>query len=142
MAYPELISTMSVRNDASPLSLASGSTEEHILFIGGTARRLMVCVTTAVVSTGNVVVSFFKRSGPGVSSGQVSLGTISIPPAALVGSVYYKEIESPDFAPGQALFIQVSTAAAGGGAVGAGVMGVDLFHRPEASLNVASMIPG
>lgn len=140
MAYTELIPNMAFRNDASPSSLASASAEEHSVMVGMTVRRLMVHITTAVVSSGNVVVTFYKRSAPGVSAAQVTLGTIVIPPAALVGSVYYKDIESPDFTPGQALFVQVTTVAAGGGAAGAGMYGANIFHREEAAPNVSAMI--
>lgn len=85
-------------------------------------KRVSFVVTVATVSTGGIVLTFYKRpvAGGGVTTSQVSLGTITIPTAVAAGSVYYLDISGATLQPGEALECDVTTAAAGGGAAGSG----------------------
>lgn len=101
-------------------------------------KRLSFVVTVATVSTGGIVLSFYKRpvAGGGVTTNQVLLGTITIPTAIAVGSVYYLEISGSVLQPGEALECDVTTAAAGGGAAGSGYfLPQEVEENPDTGLN-------
>ena len=103
-------------------------------------KMMKALITTAVVSTGAVSVVFYKRSAPGVSAAQVTLGTLLIPAASVVGAVVYKSVTPVEFLPGNALAFEVTVAAAGGGAAGGALYGFDYEDSPEQPANVSSMV--
>jgi hypothetical protein len=88
-------------------------------------------ISTQTVSSGNIVVTIKKRNGIGVSAGEVSLGTITIPTGALVGKVYGKYIDPSVFGIGDVIAFEVTTAAAGMGAAGAGFSMIQVNYSPE-----------
>jgi hypothetical protein len=96
-------------------------------------------VTTATVSTGNIVVTVYDRTSPGVSSGQVTIGTLTIPTAVAAGTVYYKGLEY-SVAPGHSVEFDVTTASAGGGAAGAGYCGFKSSVSSEDERNVSTFV--
>lgn len=103
--------------------------------------RLYALVTTAVVSTGAVVIAFKARTAPGVTAGQVTIASVSVPAGSTVGQVVYKEGFAPyAMNPGMALAIEVTTAAAGGGAAGGAVYGFEFQDSPEQPANITSMV--
>lgn len=97
-------------------------------------------VTTATVSTGNIVVSVFQRPTYGSSSGQVLIGTLSIPTGVAIGKIYYKPVESVKVVQGSQLAFACSTAAAGGSAAGAGKCNFKAFMAVEDPKNVSQMV--
>lgn len=102
--------------------------------------RLMAIVTTAVVSTGAVVVKFWRRPTFGSTASQVLLGQLSIPAGTAAGKVLYKDISPTQVNPGEEISFEVTTAAAGGGAAGGAVYELELSDSPEAGGNQANMI--
>lgn len=104
--------------------------------------RIMLVVSTQTL-TGLVapVVTFWARPTPASSSGEVSLGTLTIPSGSTVGQVIYKDIESIKIPPGYDLCVEVTTAGTdGGSAAGAGFVGFKGFSNPEDPRNVAKMV--
>lgn len=111
-------------------------------------KRYAFVVTTAVVSTGNVVLAIYKRKSPGQAAGQVQVGTISIPNGAAVGDVYYEDFSDAgnlvaSLQPGESIECDVSTAAAGGGAAGQGIfVPEEIEESPEIVANLSNHIKG
>lgn len=105
-------------------------------------QRAGLMITTAVVSTGAVVVNVIARPTHGSTSGQVVLGTISVPGGAVVGATYYKDFADnlTIIQAGYELVFAVLTAAAGGGAAGACLPMAVLDYDPEVPLNQASLV--
>lgn len=113
----------------------------HIAIQSLIVRRLAFEITTAVVSTGNVVLTFYKRPTPGSSSGQTTIGTISIPTLAAVPNVYWKDVAGVKFQPGEEFACDVTTASAGGGAAGAGFpVHEEVEESPEEVANFSNHI--
>jgi hypothetical protein len=102
--------------------------------------RLMNVVSTAVVSTGAVVLRFLYRPVPNSAAGQVILGTLSIPAATAAGICVYKDIDPVTCAPGGQIVQEVTTIAAGGGAAGAGVPCYEANHDPDYAPAQSSML--
>lgn len=104
-------------------------------------KRVSFVVTVATVSSGGIVLTFYKRptAGGGVTTGQTSLGTITIPAAAVAGAVYYLDISGATLQPGEALECDVTTAAAGGGAAGSGYfLPQEIEEAPDAGPNYSN----
>lgn len=125
-----------------PGSLASAAVISEHACIGERVaiQRVAVAVSTAVVSTGAVVVTVRNRPTVGSASGQSTITTLSIPAGTAAGKVVYKDINEALIAPGGSIVFEVTTAAAGGGAAGAGVCGYVASEDPEFKLNESSMI--
>lgn len=122
------------------LSSAAVDTKSLLYTEGGEVRRLEVYLTTATVSTGNIVVKFYYRPTKGSSSAQVTLGTLTIPTAIAADKVYYKDI-TPYLLPSQSeVAFEVTTAAAGGGAAGACIWDVIVNYSAETEANVSKMV--
>lgn len=105
-------------------------------------KRVGVKVVGAITSSGAIVVTVRKRPIPHSSSGQSSLGTITIPAAAAVGASYYLELDEDlnTFRPGEQLALEVTTAAAGMGAAGTAVAWIDAEDNPKALIDDTSFI--
>lgn len=120
---------------------ATGVHGEYLVMRKVNVDRLYALITTAVVSTGAVVIAFKARSAPGVTAGQVTIASVSVPAGSAVGKVVYKDGFDPyEMNPGQALAIEVTTAAAGGGAAGGAVYGFEFQDSPEQPANITSMV--
>lgn len=102
--------------------------------------RLEFPISTAVVSSGNVIVTFKQRPVIGSASGEVTLGTLSIPNGAAAGQVYYKDIDPVMCKEGQEIIAEVTTAAAGMGAAGNGQAIVVVQEDPEVAANNSNMV--
>lgn len=96
--------------------------------------RLLATVTTATV--GASTITYRKRPTPGSATGQSSLGTITIPGSATVGSVYYKDISPEVLEPGCQVVFEVTSAATSGEAV----YGIEGHEKPEYVGNESAMI--
>ena len=125
-------------------SLTSAAVDTKTLLYQENAevRRLMFYITTATVSSGSIVMRMLYRPVFGASTNQVVLGTLTIPTAVAADVVYYKDITPYNglIGPGTIAF-EVTTAAAGGGAAGAGVWDVVAVGLdPEAPLNLPKLV--
>lgn len=103
---------------------------------------LAFLVSTAVVSTGAVVVQYILQPIIASSSGQTILGTITIPAGTAAGQVYRNNIgDGAVLLPGYTIQVNVTTAAAGGGAAGAGyAMFEDVAESPESPVNFTNSV--
>lgn len=105
-------------------------------------RRVGIKVVAAITSSGAIVVTIRKRPTPHSSSGQSSLGTITIPAAATLGDSYYLELDEDQntLKPGEQVALEVTTAAAGGGAAGKAVAWIDAEDNPQELIDDSTFI--
>jgi len=101
-----------------------------------TLSRIMFQVTTAAV--GSPVVSVYARPTYGSTSGQLLIGTLTIPVvgSAPVGSIVYKNVESVKIPQGYQLAFNVSSA----GSAGAGYCMFKAFMSSEDPKNITAMV--
>lgn len=104
-------------------------------------QRIALLVTTAMSSSGAAVVTVYSRPTHGSTTGQVSLGTLSIPAAATAGQCYYKDISDNasgnPVAAGQEIVFSVTTAST---SAGAGIPMVLVDDDPEVPLNQSNLV--
>jgi hypothetical protein len=115
---------------------------EYIAMNKVAIRRVYFCVTVATVSSADIQVAFKKRPTIGSATGETTIGTLKIPTAKAAGTVMYLDIDE-DLAPllaGQSLALEVTVAAAGGGAAGQGYYGFDLVDSPEYAANMSNLV--
>ena len=103
-------------------------------------RRLAFTLKTAVVSSGSVVITFKRYPTHGSSAGAVTMGTVTVPAAALAGKCYYKDISAVKVSPSEMVVAEVTTATAGGGAAGDGTAWIETEDSPEDVRNNTNMI--
>jgi len=113
---------------ASSASVAPGSLTsaaviaEHACVSGQVEiRRVAIAISTATVSTGNIVVTVRNRPTLGSATNQTTVTTMTIPSGVAAGQVYYKDVNQSVVQPGGSLAFEVTTAAAGGSSAGAGL---------------------
>lgn len=106
-----------------------------------TVVRIGAVVTTAVVSTGNVVIDFDKRVTTDSDTGRVTdgVGQLKVATATGVGKVVYKDVRV-NLDAGDQVVVAVGTAAAGGGAAGGGRYFFEYVPREETAANQADMV--
>jgi len=108
---------MAVANSVADAAFAA-ATRNHPA-TPATVRRLWATVTT-VISTAASVITFTYRPTPGSATGQVTLGTLTIPNTTAVGKFLYKNLTSAQkIMPGGELVASFS-----GGSAGAATLGV------------------
>ena len=105
-------------------------------------NRLMFVITTLVASDTTLgVLEFNRRPTPGSATGEVALGTLTIPDASAVGAVIYKDIDGVQFNPGDELsFEHTVQCADGSSAAGAGYYGFNFEDSPEDVTNITEMV--
>ncbi len=99
--------------------------------------RLLFTIETVVSSSVSAVVKFWRRPALSSTSGQVSLGTLTIPTGAAVSKTYYKDISPVTVFPGDQITYEVTTAAT---STGKGFANVELADNPEAAGNQTNMV--
>lgn len=105
------------------------------------SRLLLIVSTTTLTGTAAPVVTFYARPTFGSTSGQITLGTITVPSASVAGAIIYKNIESVKIPAGYTIVANLSTAGTdGGSAAGAGFVGFNAFMASEDPRNVAVMV--
>lgn len=142
MAY-EMISNVKLPVGAqAEIDLTSAAVQSfsHVLQEFARVRRIQAKVTTATVSSGSIVLTIRRRPTFGSSSGQSTLGTITIPTAIAVNAIYYKDITPVNCSRGDQVVVEVTTAAAGGGAAGKAVFDFLADYDPESALNDSNMV--
>jgi hypothetical protein len=103
-------------------------------------QRVAIAISTAVVSSGGVVITVKNRPTIASATGEATITTLTVPAGTAAGKVVYKDINEALIVPGGSLVFEVTTAAAGGGAAGGGIYGFVASEDPEYKLNESSMI--
>jgi hypothetical protein len=135
--YTELVPNLVLRSNSVIASVGSAAViDRHIVMEGMNVERFLFVVTTAVVSGSPVVIALKQRSGYGVTAGQITVATLTIPGGAAVGQTYYKDVDPIKLVPGQELVAEVTAA----GTSGNGIVGVKLGHSAEMPGNSPGMI--
>lgn len=99
-------------------------------------EAVAVTITTAITVTA-AIATLKYRPTPGSATGEVSLGTITLPvTGSAIGQQYYKRITPFKANPGGELVLDVTQAAT----AGAGVAGVVVSETTEIPGNVPAMI--
>jgi hypothetical protein len=121
------------------IGAASGTAGEFICIKPCTVKRLgfMLSGEAASGTTTAPTVVFKKRPTPLSSSGQTTMGTLTIPSGTAIGKVVYKEIEV-DLAVGDS--IQVTWTIGVGTPTGMGFPFIEAFFDDEAPGNNSDMI--
>ncbi|HUR99061.1 MAG TPA: hypothetical protein VMZ26_13425 [Pyrinomonadaceae bacterium] len=122
------------------LTAAAVADASYVVLSRIKVSRLLFVVSTATVSSGNIVVAFKQYPTVGSSASAVTLGSLTIPTAIAAGKVYYKDISPAILNAGDELVCEVTTAAAGGGAAGAGFFAVECEFCPEYVSNQSDMV--
>lgn len=98
-----------------------------------------VAITTQTAnSTSNCVVDFRRRPTAGSSTGEVSIGTITVPSTAVAGRSYYRNGFNVRVNPGESVIATVTTA--GGAGFTSMTASVVMELSPEVAENLSSMI--
>jgi hypothetical protein len=104
-------------------------------------KRLLFVLETAVVGTSTApVVEFNRRPTIASSSGEVALGTLTIPNGTALGKVVFKDIDPVTFKPGEELSFELLTQAVGGTVAGDGYYAVECDDFPEEDPNLSNML--
>lgn len=113
----------------------------QVLLENCTISRLLLKITTAIVSSANVVVSFWARPTYGSATNEIALGTVSVPTGALANSLYFSDINPIDVPANYQIVAEITTAAVGGSAAGGALSGFLQQYDPETAANM-NMIAG
>ena len=100
-------------------------------------NRISFIVTTAV-TTGSIAgqVGFVRYPTYGSTTNSVAIGTLTIPTAASVGQVYYKDVSYVKLNAGEELAVWIARQGTDGGtAAGAGFVGFSFELAPDADGN-------
>lgn len=100
-------------------------------------KRIALGVLTVMNSTGAIVVDCRIRPTPGSATGELVVGTISIPTTGAVGQTFYKDVAGVVCQPGWEVNFNVTTAATTSGAV---IQIIEGEYDPEAPLNQTNFI--
>jgi len=99
--------------------------------------RAIWAVVTTQIATATLTLTFKFRPTPGSASGEIVIGTLTLPVGALVGKSYYKDVALFDIPcpPGGEVVVQ-----AAGGATGNATVGINYEPTWENPDNNANMI--
>ena len=100
-------------------------------------KRIMFYVTTALNTVTAATVKFSRRPTYNSATGEVSLGTLSLPNGTAAGSVVYKDITPVTLFPGDELSFEQTGQA---GTAGAGFYGFEIEDDPEYASNQTKMV--
>lgn len=142
MAYDMIESPKLPVGAQAEIDLTSAAVQSFstVLTMNGRVFRLQAKVTTATVSTGSIVLTIRRRPTFGSSSGQTTLGTLTIPTAIAVNKIYYKDITPVNCNSGDQVVVEVTTAAAGGGAAGKALFDFLMDYDPETAPNDSNFV--
>lgn len=125
---------------ADDLSATGVHSYTQVLTQNARITRIYAYITTAVVSSGAVVVTFRRRPVYGASTNQSTLGTLSIPAAQAKDGMVYKDITPVNCNIGDEIAFEVTTAAAGGGAAGGAIYDFEADMDPETAANQSKLV--
>ena len=142
------ILVQSSTGSATPLNLAQavGNYTSYAVLSPVTLNRISFLVTT-LVTAGSVAgqVAFFRHPTYGSSASSVALGTLTIPNAATVGQVIYKDVYKStanlQLNAGEEMTIyRLTQAVDSGNATGAGYVGFMFDPAPDADANQTNQV--
>ncbi len=121
---------------------AAAIAQRYIATMKCIVKRVAIVLQTASVSNVSIVVTPRMRPTPNSSASQTSGSTITVPTAIAAGVVYYKDLAAPlVMLPGYELAFEVTTAAGGGGAAGAGwCFPCEVEESPEVAANLSNHV--
>lgn len=100
-------------------------------------KAIKFYVTTAISATTAPAVEFNRRPTYNSSSGEILLGTLTIPSGTAAGKVIVKEIDPVTLVPGDELSLEHTVAAS---SAGAGFYGFEIMDDPEVVENQSNVI--
>ncbi len=146
MAYPQRLSSGIIPTTTvatlTALSLTAAATTYGRWAVTKSimVKQILFYVTAGVTSGTVAIINLKKHLAIGVSAGQVTIGSLSVPNSATVGQVIYKSLTPTQFNPGDEICIDVQRAATDGGtAAGAGFVDFVFDLEPEDPANVTDM---
>lgn len=98
--------------------------------------RAVSCVVTTTIATADAVVNFVYRPTAGSSSGAQTIGSITLPVAAVVGKAYYLDGLNFKIPPGGELVVTASSSGSATGNAHIGIMIEPHWARPEDNSNM------
>lgn len=115
---------------------------EYVFLKRARVRRILALVSTTVANdTAAAVVTFRHRITPGSATGETSIGTLTFPDGVVAGKVLYKDIEEEEFAAGDSIAFEVTTAGTDGtAAAGGAYYGFECFLDNEDPRNETDMV--
>jgi len=118
--YTDTQMDVNAANGAPPVvsvvTTATGISMRHIVgYKGIRVKAIWATIITAPTVT-NVVASFKYRPTPGSATGEVVIGTLTLPVAAAIGKQYYKKLFDYLALPGGELVVDITTASTAGAA--------------------------
>lgn len=127
---------------AEVLTAAAAVHGEWLVLKRMTVKRIFFVVTVLTASnTQNPTVTFRKRSASGVTSGQSTIGVLTIPSGSAVGTILYKDVEPVELVPGNAIALDHTLQATdSGSAAGSGYYGLDAQETSEVPANESNMV--
>ncbi len=125
-------------------NLAAAAGDYGLLYAGEQVviTRIMAIVTTTMVADVTApVLTFYARPTFGTTTGQVTIGTLTVPDLTAAGKILYKNIESAKIPQGYTIAVNRSTQASSSGtAAGACLVMLKSFVAVEDPRNVTLMI--
>lgn len=100
-------------------------------------KAIKFYVTTAINATTAPAVEFNRRPTYNSSSGEILLGTLTIPNGTAAGKVIVKEIDPVTLVPGDELSLEHTVLAS---SAGAGFYGFEIMDDPEVVENQSNVI--
>lgn len=122
-------------------SAAAAVQGEWLILKRCTIKRITFYVTATIAATTTApVVTFRRRLAYAVSSGQSTIGTLTMPDTTAVGKILYKDVTPVTFNVGDTITLDNTQASVGGGASGKGIYGFEIDPAPEYKLNEGDMV--
>jgi hypothetical protein len=128
----QIVQAQAIGTAADPISGARRAVGSQPVVV----RALWATVTT-VVATSTIVLTYKYRPTPGSATGEVTLGTVSVPTSAIAGKQVYKEITPYQCNPGGEIVVQTG---GNGGSTGNATLGYRCTPKWESPTNNANMI--
>lgn len=124
------------------LSGAGVHTASYVCMEQVLVRSLYAVVTTLVASdTAEAVITIKRRPTYGSATGEVSIGTLTIPDTTAAGKVIYKNVSPVEIQPGDQVVFEITTAATDGSSVAGNVVyGLRISANEEEEANSSDMV--
>lgn len=139
-----IIRKSSALDTAAALTVAANVYGGYLVCKSLHIKRIMFYVTTAVAaSTTAPVVSFYQRPTTGSATGQILVGSLTIPTGSAAGTVVYKNTadQGINFLVGHEISLQLTVQGVDAtAAAGAGFFAFELDEDPEDPRNMPLMV--
>lgn len=137
-----LLRLSNAHDTAQSLVAAPGVYGAYLVTRSMKVKRIMFYVTTqSLTATVAPVVEFKRRPTYNSATGELSIGTLTIPSGSTVGQVIYKDVTPYSLFAGDVFSLQLKTQGTDpGAAAGAGFFGFELEDDPETPANQSKMV--